>query len=122
VLLYRVQYEKHVQECKRVNASLLKKKQAAAATSGGAAAAKPRSKVPESVLARMEAAAGGASVADRLGKRLGSPCDACGAAAAVVVCVGCHAVYCQACSDSIHTADTGLAEHKPMRKEVWPLD
>ena len=134
------EYSRHYDECKTVNAHLLKKKKEAAAAAAaakkqagkagagdpGAAAAAPapagpRSKIPESVLRRLEAHASGA-VADTpeqaLLKRLGGPCHACGVAKAAAACVGCHTVYCKPCCDMIHEVNAALADHKPMLKEV----
>jgi zinc-finger of a C2HC-type len=110
-------FEKHVAECKIVNADLLKKKKAAAKKPGtveaGAAGAAPaaRSKVPEHILKKMREMQ--LSPEQRVLNKLGSPCDACGAAVANVACIGCHAVYCEGCSAGIHEANKALSDHAP---------
>lgn len=165
------EYGKHVEECKRVNAPLLKEKKAKAAaeqkavnnakkgsntngtapinglqgnTVGSAAAInatataiaetqgeKPgssqqqkRSKIPESVLRRLEAAKAGGpnkkplSVEEQLATRLGESCHACGTKIACVLCVDCHTVYCNDCCEMIHEVNKALSNHKPVMKEV----
>ena len=84
----------------------------------------PRSKIPESVLRRLEAAAKGVvelTPEQKLTKRIGSPCDACGTTAADTLCLGCHAVYCAPCSGMLHEANKQLTVengHSPVFKEV----
>jgi hypothetical protein len=124
------EYQKHYSECKIVNAGLLKKKKEAAAAAAKKQAGKqaepavppgPRSKIPESVLRRLEAHAGGVSndsPEQVLLKRLGGSCHACGTAVAVAACLGCHTVYCKSCCDMIHEVNVALADHKPVLKEV----
>lgn len=124
------EYQKHYGECKIINAGLLKKKKdmaAAAAKKKGPAdptstgnAPAARSKIPESVLRRLEAHAGGQSTDSPeqvLMKRLGGPCHSCGTATAVAACMGCHTVYCKSCCDMIHEVNTALSEHKPVLRE-----
>jgi hypothetical protein len=143
------EYEKHVSECKVVNAEAYKKKKAAEAASKqvvkaapkaaggplsitgtlpgaktGAPAPAPepeakRSKVPEHILKKMKEMSEPPEV--RLLRRLGSPCDACGSAVANVACVGCHAVYCVPCSEGIHAVNKALGEHAPTVREVRSL-
>ena len=161
------EYERHVGECKIVNAELFKKKKAAeaaatkaaaaattatgggkgpakagssaslsvtgsnssssggggsgvsvvsAAAATGAAQAEKRSKVPEHILAKMREM--GEPPEARLHRRLGSPCDACGAVAATVACLGCHAVYCPPCSAGVHESNKALVDHSPVLMEV----
>lgn len=116
------EYEKHVSECKVVNAEMYKKKKAAeaaakkpgtvvAGAAGGAGAAAPRSKVPEHVLRRMKEMS--ESPEQRVLNKLGSPCHACGTAIANVACLGCHTVYCESCSAGLHEANKALADHTP---------
>jgi len=161
------EYGKHVEECKRVNAPLLKEKKAKAAAEQKAnnntkkgtnpinglqgntvgsqnakdatAAAiaetqseKPsssqqqkRSKVPESVLRRLEAAKNGTgnkkplTVEEQLALRIGNEqCLACGQKVACVICVDCHTVYCNDCCEMIHEVNKALSNHKPILKEV----
>jgi hypothetical protein len=116
------EYEKHVAECKTVNAEIYKKKKAAEAASkkgigkveaagDGKAAAGPRSKVPEHVLRRMKEMA--ETPEQRVLRKVGLPCDACGTAIANVACMGCHVAYCESCSAGIHEANKALADHMP---------
>ena len=94
---------------------------AGAAAASAAAAAKPRSKIPEAVLRRLEAARLGTlelTPEQKLIARLGSPCDACGASAACAACVGCHQVFCAPCCDGLHEDNKGIADHKPILKAV----
>lgn len=133
------EYSHHVEECKRVNAHVLREKKIAAAkaakakgANGGAdgdaagdkpssASQKSRSKIPESVLRRLEAAKAGSkelSPEEQLFARLGEPCHACGGAMATTACVGCHTVYCAPCCDMIHEVNRALSDHKPINKEV----
>jgi hypothetical protein len=120
------EYEKHVAECKTVNAEMYKKKKAAEAASkkgagkveaaagagdGVKAAAGPRSKVPEHVLRRMKEMA--ETPEQRVLRKVGLPCDACGTAIANVACMGCHVAYCESCSAGIHEANKALADHVP---------
>jgi hypothetical protein len=94
----------------------------AAAAPGGAGAgagAPPRSKIPESVLRRLEAAKNGVAEQtpeQKLVARCGGPCDACPSAKSTIVCVGCHMVYCVTCSGNIHDGNDALAAHRPEAK------
>jgi hypothetical protein len=137
------EYGHHVEECKRVNAGAIREKKAqqakAAKAAGGAAGAaaggaaeggdkpgsasqKTRSKIPESVLRRLEAVNnnGGKTLTpeERLFSQLGQPCLACGQALSDTACVGCHTVYCSPCSEMIHECNKALADHKPVTKQV----
>ena len=114
-LLSNEELGRHVAECKRVNTGT------AAAKKPGAA---PRSKIPESVLRRLEAAeaaangGGGGGANSGVGERLAArgasgPCDACAAAACTVGCVKCDKVFCAPCSDTIHIALLG-GQHEPL--------
>jgi hypothetical protein len=95
------------------------------AAAGGSAAAAPaaRSKVPDHVLRKLEGYQRGTSddtPEQKLAKRLdgATRCDACGGKTAVAACVGCHAVYCNGCSDVIHEVNRALRDHKPVLREV----
>ena len=83
-----------------------------------------RSKIPQAVLDRLAAAARGVvelTPEQKLLKRLGSPCDACGAAASNTSCLGCHAVYCAPCSATLHESNAALTPefgHSPVLREV----
>jgi len=140
------EYSAHVGECKKLNgaaAAEIKKaneakkakasKEKGKTLGGGAAAAEPaaaaegekkpqRSKIPESVLRRLEAFKNGEaelSPDQKLLKELGvEPCLACGKPKAAVACVGCHAVYCKPCSDMIHEVNKALSNHTPVVKAV----
>ena len=93
---------------------------ASAAAAGPAAAASgPRSKIPDAVLRRLEAAKNGVSEEtpeQKLVKRCGGPCDACPGSRSTIVCVGCHMVYCKTCSANIHEGNDALAAHTPETK------
>jgi hypothetical protein len=83
-----------------------------------------RSKIPQAVLDRLAAAAKGIvelTPEQKLLKRLGSPCDACGATAADTSCLGCHAVYCAPCSATLHESNAALTPefgHSPVLQAV----
>jgi hypothetical protein len=107
------EYGKHVAECRVLNARLLEAKKRAGggakAAAGAPTQAQQRSKIPESVLRRLEAAArvGGSGddvEAARLTGRAGQSCDACAGVVATIGCVHCSSIYCAACSDTVHGA------------------
>jgi len=84
----------------------------------------PRSKIPESVIRRLaEAAAGVVELTpeQKLAKKIGSPCAACGTTAANTLCLGCHAVYCAPCCAVLHEVNKQLTVengHSPEVREV----
>ena len=83
-----------------------------------------RSKIPQAVLDRLAAAARGVvelTPEQKLLKRLGCPCDACGSVASNTSCLGCHAVYCAPCSATLHDSNAALTPefgHSPVLREV----
>ena len=84
-----------------------------------AVAAPQRSKIPEAVLRRLEAAKSGAvelTPEQKLHARLGKGCDACPGARAIIACLGCHMVYCKACCAAVHDGNAALADHTPVLK------
>ena len=145
LLVSNDEYEKHFAECKITNADMYKKKKEAEAASRAKAVKQPattasgplaingsnkpqatntttepeaakRSKVPEHILRKMKEMAEPPET--RLMRRLGGHCDACGSAIAIVLCLGCHAVYCSSCSAGVHSSNKALADHSPIVKEV----
>lgn len=137
------EYSSHVTECKRVNERAIrekklqqqKNKKSAYETSQKGALAKPgsagvkkeepapaqgRSKIPEAVLRRLQAHASGEkelTPKQKLEKRFGDPCDACGGKKAAAGCLGCNAVYCRGCCSMIHEANKGISSHVPFFAE-----
>ena len=84
---------------------------------------KTRSKIPESVLRRLEMAkmtgASGKPLTPEeiLLKDLGQACLSCGSSMADTACLGCHAVYCNPCSVMLHDSNKSLSPengHKPI--------
>lgn len=85
---------------------------AAAAARAAAATAATRSKIPDHVLRQMMELSEPPEI--RIMRKLGQPCDACGSVAADTACLGCHAVYCAACSAGIHEVNKALSGHTPV--------
>ena len=117
-LVSNIEYGAHVRECRTLHSAMLAGRSADIRGNG----AKKRSKIPESVVRRLQGAARGESVVERLVQRTGELCCACVMTRAAVACELCDSLYCIQCAVSVHamlrprvhaTVELPLAEVRP---------